>query len=333
MNELRSRWRGKREELLELVDQDDELGIWSPGAVAAPPPRCRRRRAVGADRRADRRRHVTAASSSASNGWLPGVIVVMNHCSEPGTSPRRSAGKPPARTMLDLPEPLGPTTATNRPERTGSWFGAAGLRRCARARRSSRRRSTPTPAVPCRGWGGRPRGAHPCRAGDPDGGAERGSRDRAVGRGRFAGSRWGDSSITSRDRRWQGGAQVFQRVEAPADGLRKERCRSCTCLTQSSNGAAGACFRRDVGRVWCGVGAGATAATTSPSAHSEVRKVRIAVVVDHDTAGADVAMHHASAVGRLQCAADLFGDAQHLLRLPAVLRRSGRQGLLRPIIV
>ena len=39
----------------------------------------------------------------------------MNHEPDRGTAPRRIAGSSPAFTALDLPLPLGPTTAMNRP--------------------------------------------------------------------------------------------------------------------------------------------------------------------------------------------------------------------------
>ena len=57
------------------------------------------------------------ASSSCSKGWTPGVISTMNHSSEPSRPPERSAGSTPAFTTLDLPLPLGPTTATKLPAR------------------------------------------------------------------------------------------------------------------------------------------------------------------------------------------------------------------------
>ncbi len=60
---------------------------------------------------------VRSASENASNGSRPGVMVTMNQRSEPITAPRRRAGTRPARTTLDLPDPLGPTSAMNLPFR------------------------------------------------------------------------------------------------------------------------------------------------------------------------------------------------------------------------
>ncbi len=57
------------------------------------------------------------AASSSANGWVPGTIDAMSQVSDPGTAPRRNAGTSPARTTLDLPEPLGPTRATSRSSR------------------------------------------------------------------------------------------------------------------------------------------------------------------------------------------------------------------------
>ena len=57
----------------------------------------------------------SSASSSCSNGWGAGVISIVNHEPDSGTAPRRIAGSSPAFTALDLPLPLGPTTAMKRP--------------------------------------------------------------------------------------------------------------------------------------------------------------------------------------------------------------------------
>ena len=45
---------------------------------------------------------------------MPGIISITNQRSEPGRSPRHNAGTNPAFTTLDLPLPLGPTTARKR---------------------------------------------------------------------------------------------------------------------------------------------------------------------------------------------------------------------------
>ena len=57
------------------------------------------------------------ASSSCSNGCGAGVISIVNQAPDNGSAPCRIAGSSPALTALDLPLPLGPTTAMNRPPR------------------------------------------------------------------------------------------------------------------------------------------------------------------------------------------------------------------------
>jgi hypothetical protein len=57
----------------------------------------------------------SSAASSSSNGCGAGTISIANHDSDRGSAPLRIAGNSPAFTRLDLPQPLGPTTARNLP--------------------------------------------------------------------------------------------------------------------------------------------------------------------------------------------------------------------------
>ena len=61
-----------------------------------------------------------SAASSSSNGWGAGVISMRNQSCDIGNAPAANAGMRPARTTLDLPLPLGPTTAMKRPRMPGS---------------------------------------------------------------------------------------------------------------------------------------------------------------------------------------------------------------------
>ena len=54
------------------------------------------------------------AASSSANGCEPGTIEANVQSSDPGTAPLRSAGRTPARTTLDFPDPLAPTSVTSR---------------------------------------------------------------------------------------------------------------------------------------------------------------------------------------------------------------------------
>jgi len=85
--------------------------------VARPPALPRSRAAMsGGASKAMRSRAV----SSSAKGSAPGCIRTMNQRAEPLTYPWRSMGITPACTTLDLPLPLGPTTARKRPVRLAS---------------------------------------------------------------------------------------------------------------------------------------------------------------------------------------------------------------------
>ena len=74
-----------------------------------------RRRAGRATTVASRRRRRAVLPRAARTDAAPGVISIVNHEPDRGNAPRRIAGSSPPRTALDLPLPLGPTTAMNRP--------------------------------------------------------------------------------------------------------------------------------------------------------------------------------------------------------------------------
>ncbi len=85
----------------------------------------------------------SSAASSSSNGCGAGVMSIRNQSADIGSAPFANAGSSPARTTLDLPLPLGPTTATKRPRMPG-----APRRAMSRSTSRSRPKNSPASAGP-----------------------------------------------------------------------------------------------------------------------------------------------------------------------------------------
>ena len=105
---------GEGEDLLELIDDEHDLGVAGhrqvdrleqAAGVRPPAGRGAVRRGAIAMRR--------SAASSSSIGCAPGNISATNHVRDPASAPARIPGTTPARTTEDFPLPLGPTTARN----------------------------------------------------------------------------------------------------------------------------------------------------------------------------------------------------------------------------
>ena len=98
--------------------------------------------------------HSAGPLRSSSRGYAPGSISDDEPVSEPGSGPRFSAGISPALTTLDLPLPLGPTTARKRASRVMLLpTGPPAARPALRVRRSRRHRPAGTPPALCRDCG------------------------------------------------------------------------------------------------------------------------------------------------------------------------------------